>query len=221
MTIKTTMVWSAGLLAALASVPGWAASLSYSGYSVTNQQNVVINDTALGIVNESGGSGQIILQTPSGPVDAWCVDIATFLQASGTYALGAPPPPAAPLLTLAQIAQIGGLIKYGDANVGTGYDYSSATQLAIWTIEYAGTGFSYVGGPSGLADALVTEAQDGTIPGDANWIALSSLDSQGVATDQGLGSGVPEPASWAMMLAGFGLAGATLRRRRGQVLLSA
>jgi hypothetical protein len=27
--------------------------------------------------------------------------------------------------------------------------------------------------------------------------------------------GVPEPATWAMMLAGFGLVGATLRGRRG------
>ena len=26
--------------------------------------------------------------------------------------------------------------------------------------------------------------------------------------------GVPEPASWALMIGGFGLAGATLRRRR-------
>jgi len=26
-------------------------------------------------------------------------------------------------------------------------------------------------------------------------------------------NGVPEPASWALMIAGFGLAGATLRRR--------
>ncbi|THD61667.1 MAG: PEP-CTERM sorting domain-containing protein [Phenylobacterium sp.] len=28
--------------------------------------------------------------------------------------------------------------------------------------------------------------------------------------------GVPEPASWALMIAGFGLAGAGLRRRRGR-----
>jgi hypothetical protein len=27
-------------------------------------------------------------------------------------------------------------------------------------------------------------------------------------------TGVPEPASWGLMLIGFGLAGATLRRRR-------
>ena len=29
---------------------------------------------------------------------------------------------------------------------------------------------------------------------------------------------VPEPASWAMMIAGFGLVGATARRRRGTVV---
>jgi hypothetical protein len=29
-----------------------------------------------------------------------------------------------------------------------------------------------------------------------------------------LGSDVPEPASWAMMIAGFGLTGAAMRRRR-------
>jgi len=32
------------------------------------------------------------------------------------------------------------------------------------------------------------------------------------------GGGVPEPASWALMIGGFGLAGATLRRRRAMAL---
>lgn len=31
----------------------------------------------------------------------------------------------------------------------------------------------------------------------------------------GIGSTVPEPASWALMIFGFGLVGATLRNRRG------
>ncbi len=36
-----------------------------------------------------------------------------------------------------------------------------------------------------------------------------------------LTSAVPEPATWAMMITGFGLAGAMLRRRRGQGLTAA
>ena len=36
----------------------------------------------------------------------------------------------------------------------------------------------------------------------------------GVNGSGGGGGGVPEPATWAMMITGFGLAGATLRRRR-------
>ena len=34
------------------------------------------------------------------------------------------------------------------------------------------------------------------------------------ADDGGVGAGVPEPASWALMISGFGLAGAALRRNR-------
>ena len=36
-----------------------------------------------------------------------------------------------------------------------------------------------------------------------------------------LGDAVPEPASWAMMIAGFGLAGAAMRRRPSQALAAA
>ena len=39
-------------------------------------------------------------------------------------------------------------------------------------------------------------------------------------TDNAVGGAVPEPATWAMMLAGFGLTGAALRRRRQQATVS-
>lgn len=41
-----------------------------------------------------------------------------------------------------------------------------------------------------------------------------SLDISGPGAVLVGGAGVPEPASWAMLIAGFGLIGATLRRRR-------
>lgn len=50
-------------------------------------------------------------------------------------------------------------------------------------------------------------------------LVISSTDFGGVTYDDftftpGASGGVPEPAAWAMMIAGFGLAGASLRRRR-------
>ncbi|MGZ6017308.1 MAG: PEPxxWA-CTERM sorting domain-containing protein [Phenylobacterium sp.] len=43
-----------------------------------------------------------------------------------------------------------------------------------------------------------------------NDLAIDDISIQGQAV-----AGVPEPASWALMIAGFGLAGAAIRRRRG------
>ena len=49
------------------------------------------------------------------------------------------------------------------------------------------------------------------------WDQNSGDNTQFITADIGLngvGGGVPEPATWAMMIAGFGLVGATLRRRK-------
>ncbi len=43
---------------------------------------------------------------------------------------------------------------------------------------------------------------------------LFGADQQGRLTVTGAGGIVPEPAAWAMMIAGFGLVGSSLRRRR-------
>jgi len=55
----------------------------------------------------------------------------------------------------------------------------------------------------------------------SGFIGTTSADNLGVLVDNfslsrfaPTGGGVPEPASWALMIAGFGLAGASLRRRR-------
>lgn len=46
-------------------------------------------------------------------------------------------------------------------------------------------------------------------------VAWSSAQATGVTDVQlGAAAGVPEPATWALMISGFGLAGASLRRRR-------
>jgi hypothetical protein len=47
-------------------------------------------------------------------------------------------------------------------------------------------------------------------------VEFSSTENAFEFDDIGIASPVPEPASWAMLIAGFGLVGATMRRRRQQ-----
>ena len=61
----------------------------------------------------------------------------------------------------------------------------------------AGTGFTYV---VRATDSLTTSSASGT-----------------VYVVPGAPVGVPEPATWALMINGFGMAGAALRRRRATV----
>lgn len=52
-------------------------------------------------------------------------------------------------------------------------------------------------------------------------LAFAGLEVGGVEVGGGGGSAVPEPATWAMMITGFGLAGAALRRHGRKVALAA
>ena len=48
-----------------------------------------------------------------------------------------------------------------------------------------------------------------------------ALDNVGIVEGDGIGSPVPEPESWALLMAGFGLVGAAIRRRRQVRVVSA
>ena len=74
------------------------------------------------------------------------------------------------------------------------------------------------GGPGGGFSALGANRDD--VGGDNTFIPQDTPETQGGPTgggsslDERLLTAVPEPASWALMIGGFGLAGAGLRRRR-------
>jgi hypothetical protein len=119
-------------------------------------------------------------------------------------------------LSATQIAQIGGLANLGgDLIRADASDLSNklaGIQGAIWSIEYPSTsGYTLT-----ASSAAVQTYLDGYVANAAATESRSPVTAIYGANGQGLlpAGGVPEPASWALMLAGIGCAGATLRRRR-------
>jgi hypothetical protein len=71
------------------------------------------------------------------------------------------------------------------------------------------TGFYCTWTPIGVSFSGTAKSVD--FGGGANFVAYDDI-TFGSATP---GGGVPEPASWAMLIAGFGMVGAAARRRKG------
>jgi hypothetical protein len=90
---------------------------------------------------------------------------------------------------------------------------------APFTIEAGGPSAEYGGGPLGGAPPVVTGNEaNGTIQFHGTFTSLSFTNPQsenwyGFAVGVE-GVAVPEPASWALMILGFGGVGASLRSRR-------
>ncbi len=124
-------------------------------------------------------------------------------------------------LSAAQIRQIGGLATLGfqiAASNGADRDARlAAIQQAIWTVEYPTLGFTANSGyanQQSYADAYVAQAP--TLNGFATAIYADDGATQGFVI-----SGVPEPTTWMLMVAGFGLVGFGARRQRATVRVAA
>ncbi len=161
---------------------------------------------------------------------AFCVDLAhtiglgnntlATLSPSLNYQIGTlTTAPGGGALTPSQIQQMQGLASLGFQLIKTGAPNLSleipAIQSAIWSIEYGKT----ITSSNPLINTKIANyiAIAPTLTGKATYIF--STDSP---VRQGLFiSYVPEPGTWAMLIAGFGLLGVAARRRRAEVARAA
>ncbi len=166
------------------------------------------------------------------PLDflTWCVDL-YHNQSGGTYLIGDI------AVAVSDTARANALLALIGNNPMPGTaDASAAMQLAVWEIVYEATGANWnvtsglfssgeANGGGDFANALTLA--NGYLGNVANNIwqtqpgtSLASL-TQEYAQDQvTLIPSVPEPATWAMMIAGFGAVGWAARRRRRRAALS-
>ncbi|MDP1025865.1 PEPxxWA-CTERM sorting domain-containing protein [Sphingomonas sp. KR1UV-12] len=100
-------------------------------------------------------------------------------------------------------ASINGCTDAALCEIHTGLDRSDSTTAMIVRVSNAATGTNLAGSATDPLTVDTTHVTDAT---------FARLTSYRVAVM----SAVPEPQSWALMLAGFGLTGAALRRWRGR-----
>ena len=127
-------------------------------------------------------------------------------------------------LSSSQVHEITGLAALG-FGIAKGSASDKAAQLAgvqqaIWTVEYPTSTFvasgPYAVAQAGYAAEFVKEAP--TLTGFARTIVADDGKTQSQITNVG---GVPEPATWALLLAGFGLIGLATRRRGSMAVVTA
>lgn len=116
------------------------------------------------------------------------------------------------------------------SKVGGGlFDFVSVDLANIYNNQDGQPGgdilFSFFDGLNTTTQTVTIDALPGLQTFTFNRTGLVSLSFKAVTTNEvqtdnfvlsaaGIGGGVPEPATWALMLTGFGLAGSALRRRR-------
>ena len=188
----------AAMCGALCTAQAQASSISYTSYTVTNDQDVTLVDAKLG-VDVHGGSGQVNLNgtnTPGGSLATWCIDILHELQDSGTFGMAGP-------LTGSFALTANALLSHAASVIGGDYNASSALQVALWEAEY-GSDLTVTAPQAvlNLAQTYLTDVANGTWRADPNAQILVAA-GNGQNQSQAYLSRVPEPASVLALASGL------------------
>jgi hypothetical protein len=221
--MKKLLLAGVAIASLAAALPAKADNFTYTGFTVDPGTTVTLTDPALLSAPLQASVGEITL-TGSGSfmgqnissIEAWCVDILTSLNATGTYNIVPFAGPGSvgngnPSISALQVTEIASLI---DAFGGALDNNKVATQLAIWRLEY-GSGLTFSSNDTADIAASIVLAADASSGGSLfNPLAgLKLLDV--VPTDQILAvAATPIPAALPLFAGGLGLMGWVSRRRK-------
>lgn len=171
---------------------GWINELDARIYDGAASNGVLMGLTPYGNFSALFDTGQSVvagglyqLSFDTGFYATWTKGSAQFEAVIGTIESG----------VFTAFAQTSGVRAHADGNIGGGV--------------YQEPGFlSGVGQGTGTVAVRLAQTASFSAQGQSDWFAFDNVVLT-VATP----GGVPEPASWALMIAGFGLVGATVRRR--------
>jgi hypothetical protein len=162
--------------------------------TVTGFQMTVANPDIVLVNNQEVYAGEVTLDTTSGPLLVWCLDIFDDL-ATGQFVSG-----------LMVNPEIAGLMLHADAAIANGghADVSAAFQIKIWEVEYPNISITV------LTDA---DAVNNLIAGFPDWTSDVPINTVGAFGNQTTGNvdNVPEPATMAVF--GVGLLGLVCVRK--------
>jgi len=217
--IKSTAM-AVALAGLFAAQPAAADTLTFNGFSNGSVAATIYNTPSPvggNPTSVAAGGFSMTNATAGGTFQAWCVDIFSWMVSSTNYTFttGAA---LSTLYTSTQITALERLASNNLASVTSNPTNSAAFQLAAWEIVNERSGTYNVSNGNFYANSAAAATANSMLSnlGSATPTMTLSVWKESTYPTQDLAvfAPVPEPQTYAMMLAGLGLMGFVARRRQ-------